>query len=89
MQYKLKLQYKYILIKINLKLQSIKEVKSLFTKDGVSKEIDFYFIYNKTLYTMKYKNQDIDRNIYDIGKTYNRNEGYINKLKNDRNYKRK
>lgn len=64
---------------INLKLQSIKEVKSLFTKDGVSKEIDFYFIFNKTLYTMEYKNQDIDRNIYDISKTYNRNEGYVNK----------
>lgn len=64
---------------INFKFENFSELKALFKEGGITKEIDFYFIFNKTLYIMEYKNQDIDRNIYDVCKTYSKNEGYLKK----------
>ncbi|MBC2582290.1 hypothetical protein [Clostridium sp. DJ247] len=64
---------------INFKFEDFSELKTLFKGGGITKEIDFYFIFNKTLYIMEYKNQDIDRNVYDVCKTYSRNEGYLKK----------
>ncbi|SKC66369.1 hypothetical protein [Maledivibacter halophilus] len=64
---------------VSFELESKKELKSLFKEKGITKELDFYFVYNKTLYTMEYKNQDIDRNIFEISKSYSRNKSNINK----------
>ncbi len=65
---------------MNIDLQKKHEVNKLFlNQKNVTKEIDFYFIFNGILYTMEYKNQDIDRTIHDIGKSYSRNEENVKK----------
>lgn len=58
---------------INLEVDKISTLKPFLDSEGVSKEIDFYFIYKNVLYTMEYKNQAIDNNLYEICRSYSRN----------------
>lgn len=58
---------------IDLKVDNISTIKPYLTGKGISKQIDFYFIYKNVLYTMEYKNQDIDSNLYEVCKSYSRN----------------
>lgn len=58
---------------INLKVDKISAIRPYLSGKRVSKEIDFYFIYKNVLYTMEYKNQNIDNNLYEICKTYSKN----------------
>ncbi|TCK98025.1 hypothetical protein EDC19_0436 [Natranaerovirga hydrolytica] len=63
---------------INFQVNKISEIKPFLNK-GISGEIDFYFIYKNVLYTMEYKNQDIDSNLFEVCKTYSRNIKYKSK----------
>lgn len=57
---------------INLNIDKIPTIRPYLNK-GVSNEVDFYFVYKNVLYTMEYKNQDIDNNLYDVCKSYSQN----------------
>ena len=57
---------------INLNIDKIPTIRPYLNK-GVSNEVDFYFVYKNVLYTMEYKNQDIDNNLYDVCKSYSKN----------------
>lgn len=58
---------------INFKIDKISTLKPYINKKGTSKEIDFYFVYKNVLYTMEYKNQDIDNNLYEVCRSYSVN----------------
>ena len=58
---------------IDLKVDNISAIKPYLTGKGISKQVDFYFIYKNVLYTMEYKNQDIDNNLYEVCKSYSVN----------------
>ena len=58
---------------INLKVDKFSFIKPYSNNKGISKEIDFYFVYKNVLYTMEYKNQDIDNNLYEVCRSYSTN----------------
>ncbi|AKC62877.1 Uncharacterised protein [Clostridium sporogenes] len=58
---------------INLNVEKLSFIKPYLNNKGISKEIDFYFVYKNVLYTMEYKNQDIDNNLYEVCRSYSRN----------------
>lgn len=65
---------------INVDLQKDRNIKKIIPdRSEITKEIDFYFIFREVLYTVEYKNQKIDQAIYDVSKSYSRNENNINK----------
>lgn len=58
---------------INLEVEKFSFIKPYLKDKGISKEIDFYFVYKNVLYTMEFKNQDIDNNLYEVCSTYSIN----------------
>jgi hypothetical protein len=58
---------------VNFQIDDIPEISEKINKKGISRELDFYFIHDKTLYTMEFKNQDIDSGLHEICKTYRKN----------------
>lgn len=67
---------------LNLNFQQSDFFKTLVAGKGISKEIDFYFIYKKVLYIVEFKNQYIDNSLVDVCKSYSKNISNIRKQLN-------